>query len=521
MDQVLNYLFRPIRLPHFSFNPVTFRQSISATIDHLIADALEHALPAQTLGAQFIYARRRPLRLGDSNTIALGFEHPLIMKGGTRDQRRALADGLSYVTYLLNSKQSPSFHSRVRRHDLTDAPAVCIFSSSPIACKENETRLAAINVIHATLPVASSIRAADFPLDQIEEIPGNLFRANLLPTLDSYAQVRTKRSRNPTRTSPRIICTAYEDRNRKHLLRDLANDLGKDSPYLDRVSYLLQFGNIILCTPHAYTAPLHDVENANSFNEQLADSGLTVILRRDEPIREIDWVRVQTVAQILAVFAGAALSTADRARAHIANRLSESVGHEFRNTVTSIYSKIRELSEDKKPLSKCDALDVHGRLEFTGQLIEAALMLEDESDTDAQELLDRLTKPLAKYTDLRLTHDLRIVPGSRVSAMWCIVLVEALRNSFKHAASVEGVKTIKITARTGNANLSVEIANRSSIDGGTNSNSKGLRLMEEIARELGGSFNLIPRHDEIVARVVMPTANDPANNSDEGKRSHA
>lgn len=477
--------------------------------------------PRKRLGVQFIYARRRPLRSGESNTVALGFEHPLIMKGGTRERRRALADGLSYVTYLLNSKQSPSFHSRVRRHDLTDAPAVCIFSSGPIACKENETRLAAINVIHVTLPVATSIRAADFPFSQIEEIPGNLFRANLLPTLDSYAHGRAKPSRTSGRISPKLICTAYEDRNRKHLLRDLANDLGKDTSYLDRVSYLLQFGDIILCTPHAYTAPMHDGDNPNSFNEQLADSGLTVILRRDEPIREIDWVRVQTVAQMLAVFAGAALSTADRARAHIANRLSECVGHEFRNTVTSVYSRIRELSDDKKPLTGRDALDVHGRLEFTGQLIEAALMLEDESTADAQELLDRLMKPLTKYMDLRITQDLRMASGARVAAMWCIVLVEALRNAFKYAAAVEGLKTIKITARTSNASLSVEIANRSSGDGGTNSNSKGLRFMEEIARELGGSFNLIPGQNEMVARVVMPTVNDSPNNPDEERGSRA
>jgi hypothetical protein len=501
-NQLLDFLFQPIQLPLFDFTSAKFSQGISDTIDRVIERALRDALPPQTMGVQFIYARR-PSGSAADNPIALRFEHPLIMKGCGSDEMRALADGLGYVTHLLNSEQSPSFHARVRRHRLTDAPAVCVFTDAPIT--NGDLRIKAINVIQTTLRVPDQRHPIIFPSDEIQEIGNGLFRADLVPGLKEgrYSQERGGLS-DALAAPPQILCVAGDDRLRRQRLRELAKRLAKDSAYLKRVSRLLQVGDIILCTPHAYTPPPHEPTDARFFGELPADCGLTVILRRDGIVREIDWVRVQTVAQVLATFAGSALATADRAYARAADRLGEHVRHEFRNSGAQIYAKVRELSEGGKCLTEQDANDLNGRLKFTGELIESALMFDDRIEDEGEEILNRLIVPLRQFRDLEITLDLNIRIGSRVSVMWTGVLGEALRNAYKHAAAINALKTVKITGHDNGGSLFVEVENCVSQPGVDRPNSRGRKLMEEFASELGGSYELSKRDRQIVARIRMP-----------------
>lgn len=331
----------------------------------------------------------------------------------------------------------------------------------------------------------------------------HLRRVDLLKVIESaeYQDLVFPEIQRPFEIEAQIVCAAHEDPVRRRRLARLTSEIRKDYGYCERVRYLVSVGDVILCTPHAYNRVANETGEANSFSEQVADAGLTVVLKRPRGIGEADWLRVQTVAQMLAVFSGAALSTADRARVHINRYMSASVQHEFANTSAAIYHRLGALARSRRVVTEADVEDLSGRLRLTRELMSAAMLLDEQGVEEARELLGRALEPLESYADVKLTSRVEIGVGAKISCMWAVVVCEAVRNAYKHSDRKQQPVQLECVAIQSDVQIVVNIANHDG--GGVRGDSEGMRLIQTIALELGGSF-VLKRGDPTIATIVMP-----------------
>lgn len=516
LEHILGYLFRPIELPSFKLDSSKFYARVSRALDAKLASALTATLPRSTLAVQFVYVRN-----GHDKYSRLGLDHPLLVKASSNNSgARMAADGLGYVTQLLSSSPSKSFHKRIREAGLTDAPAVAIFTNGQT--RVTTPSLGALNVVHiqlpcATRPIAKAL-AASIPAKSISHVPASgsgIHRINLMDLIntDRYSDPRYLSSMRDGQRRATILHEVSAGQNR---LGALAKDIEADSEYCSRVSYLLATADVIICTPHAYSlTPHHD-----DHTHDVAEAGLTVLLERTSnhsTIEEADWLRIQSVAQSLALFAGAAFAIEDQALMSITSRARDLVSHEYKNAKEVIERELEDLVRTEAPLkqSRYDALTA--RLDFTKVMMDTLLVRSFGGLRSLKGILNGFCDPLSRDPDLKLITHLDKIPSNfMIVEQWGSILGEVFRNAFKHGVpSTEDSSDSKITPITvsgfpdseNSSHIVVEISNPVEAlhllklrTGG-----EGLRSITSYAQHLGGALEIQDRGgNTMCVRLVIP-----------------
>jgi hypothetical protein len=478
IELLLEYLVTPLPMTAFDISSYTFQHDIVDSIQRLLIKAIQKILPDKVLGIQFIFAKR-PTKSKENHEVKVegDFTFPLLLHCRNIEEALGIADGMAHVTKLLLNQKS-SFHVRVRSNRLTYSPAVCVFSrheSDHVDVEYGSTTVLWVNLNDDS----NELVKIRFPRQHIENIgiraPEDkrlFYQADLKGVIDEglYDEDAGIPSLNLRRirasASVELVHTSdITDDYRNVRLQKLRHQLGSDTEYLRRVSYLLKFGDVILCTPHAYHDDKADQQdNPISPHETITDSGLTVILDREKgKITEDDWVRIQVVAQKLAIFAGAAVSTAVEARESIVRLLHRGFDHEFRNAVVDVKGRLKALTdgEGQKLLSSEDYNDIDGRLQFTKLYLVSVMEVFKQEFGNINKILEGLIKEMAKYKDVLVQTDLRLTGSEVIMGLWRPVLIEVLRNSYKHsvASEVPGKKIISVTAHVENHHCVVVISN--------------------------------------------------------------
>lgn len=462
LDRLLKYLVIPLPLPAFDISGFTFQQDLVNSIQGLLVKAVKELLPDKVLGIQFIFAKRPTRRNHDPNAQVEGdFSFPLLLLCGNFDEALGVADGMAYVTKHLMTRQA-SFHVRVRSNRLTYSPAVCIYSTEGFEHLE-ELQYSATTVLWVQLDAKNdgdfSVR---FPKKHLTSMRRQAYRGRTFYQADLRAAIQEGYFSDvepPAIPAPpplyqpgNIVGIVQEsdltDPSRERRLQKLREQLGSDTEYLERVSYLLNFGDVILCTPHAYHAMSRDQpDNPMNPHDTITDAGLTVILDRNKgKITEDDWLRIQVVAQKLAIFAGAAVSTATEARESIFRTLHKGFGHEFTNAVLSVLGSLHSLKDNNggSLLSTVDMEDIEGRLRFTNIYLASTMeVYKDEAQT-VKEALENLIAELRKHKDVDLQAEIELSGSELMLGLWHTVLIEVIRNAYKHGAPSDASGRIRI-----------------------------------------------------------------------------
>ena len=524
--KLLTYLASPLYLPPFDANRSSYKHFIIRTIRDLLIDAVRSILPQKVVGVQFIFARRlmHAVTSGDTQVTA-DFSFPLLLCCRTPKEAIQISDGMAYVTkYLLNRKSS--FHLRVRRFGLTYSPAVCIFSTSPDA---NDFSNDSTTVFWVKLPAGEADDSQiTFPRESLEELvepPFNnrtFFEADLTAAIEGhyYDQEKSSVLFQPSVSTIKVIRQSHSTAgySRKKALEDMRSEFSTDVNYLKRVSYLLKFGDVILCTPHAYDdIGLHAPDRPTNSHEMITDAGLTVIVDRSKGvIEEDDWLRVQVVAQKLAIFAGAAISTASEARGSILRTLNRGFEHEFRNARVSINGRLQQLAAMGNPLSSMDVDDIEGRLKFTQRYIDSAVNTYKSNETDdvaIQSLLDNLISPLQKFRNVNIEVEIDFADNLKVMKLWSAVVIEVLRNAYKYGATdkAENKKIIRVSATLLDDHVVItvtnELAEKHKSTYEFTNRPKGWELIQEISSLLQGKVEAIVEGVQVSVVVRMPLVN--------------
>lgn len=534
LDRLLNYLVIPLPLPAFDISGLTFQQDLVNSIQGLLVKAIKELLPDKVLGMQFIFARRPTKRSHRPNAEVEGdFSFPLLLLCENLDEALGVADGMAHVTKHLMTHQS-SFHVRVRSNRLTYSPAVCVYSTDSFEHLE-EPQYGATTVLWVQLdPKGDKGVKIRFPNKHLMSMKRQSYRGRIFYQADLLAAVQEGYFNDteslapslppPLHTSGNLVgivqASDITDQPRERRLERLRDQLGSDTEYLERVSYLLNFGDIILCTPHAYHAMSRDQpDNPMNPHDTITDAGLTVILdRKKGKITEDDWLRIQVAAQKLAIFAGAALSTATEAKESIVRTLQRGVGHEFLNAAEAILGALHSLRNDEggRLLSPTDIEDIEGRLLFTNIYLASATNVYETKYQSIQVALERLTTQLRKHKDIDLQADIELSGLESMLGLWHTVLIEILRNAYKHGATSDasGKVCIAVSAKVMGSDCLVTISNpykddeyKRKIELGVDQDDapQGWPLVVEMATFLGGECRpqIVGNHVSINVRIPL------------------
>jgi two-component sensor histidine kinase len=514
--ELLDYLVTPLHLPPFDVNNTVYKKFIIDTVERLLIEAIETILPEKVLGVQFIFAKRS--RSGKKREIqSPDFSFPFLLCCKTKKEAIALSDGLAYVTRLLMNQNS-SFHYRVRKLGLTYSPAVCIYSiyNPPVSKREKD---GTTNVLWVKLPIDDSYNEVRFPLDDLDDLNRQLstrffYNADLNSSIaKGYFDAEKNLEISLSDSNVRILSeSALTKDRRRDKLRILLNELAADVDYLKRVSYLLKFGDVILCTPHAYNeAQSHHSDNPMNPHEVITDAGLTIVVdRKKGSIKEDDWLRIQVVAQKLALFAGAAISTATEARESILNTLNDGFLHEYSNSAKIINSRLFKLQKEDRPFSDSDLNDIRGRLQFTQVFIESAMTVYKSEEAEVEKMLDDLITPLRKYKDVDILTKYNLPYPIKVVTLWQTVLVEVLRNSYKYGEiTSSNKKSIFVQIEQKDNYVIIAITNQvaNAIDRNYKLNPpKGWSFIEDMTRTLKGEVMPEVNGDKVSIIIKIPMA---------------
>ena len=536
IEALLEFLVRPLPLPVFDVSGFAYNNELVDSIQQLLLKALSKSpmiLPSKVTAIQFIFARRSKKHRNHVEKVVGDFSFPLLLRCKNLEEAVGIADGMSYVTDYLSGRKS-SFHVRIRSNSLTYSPAVCVFSTSRpdhIHDVEHKSTTVLWVQLDSDRGHTDEIR---YPTNLIEDLgrrPINgrkLFKADIQAAIDGMYFHESKKFSGPlTRPSAKagsnvglIHESNLTDDARSKRLQKLREGLGSDAEYLRRVSYLLKFGDVILCTPHAYDddARLNHPENPVNPHEMITDAGLTVIVDPSEgPITEDDWLRIQVVAQKLAIFAGAAMSTATEARESILKTLHRGFNHEFRNAVLSVLGSLRSLRDEggRALLSAADISDIDGRLQFTKLYLASAMEMYKRDHRHLKPILDDLVTELKKHRDITVAANYKLAETEIVMGLWQPVLIEVLRNSIKHSALVGSParKSLSVSAVTQGCECVVEVSNlvtdaeyKRSIELGIDLDNEpeGWPLIHDMATFLKGECKARVSGDVVTIAVRMP-----------------
>jgi two-component sensor histidine kinase len=514
--ELLRYLVKPLHLPHFDFSTFASEHFLVQTIRKLLTEAIiDQILPTKVIGVQFIFAKRsNSIRRKVDDDVRGNFSFPLLLCCKNREKAVEISDGMAYVTDLLMRKQS-SFHLRIRKFKLTHSPAVCVYSTSG---REEQAEFDSTNVLWVNLPasghVADQLTFPDKNLRKLDKYfdGRSFYHADLGRAIDGgYYEEEKDFPTNftPSNSGVRILGESHLSVDvRRDRLEELQEDLAQDEDYLKRVSYLLNFGDVILCTPHAYDIRSSTGDGNINTHETITDAGLTVITDREKGlITEDDWLRVQAVAQKLAIFAGAAASTAAEARGGIMETLNNAFAHEFSNASTTIVAHLESIRRSKNALSSADVKDIEGRLQFTQTLMDSAMWFYKGSTGALSSILAALMNPMQKYQDLLINEiDYTSLAQYEVASLWQLVLAEALRNAYKHCLVDDKDKTkhIQVVVHGDKNHVTVAVKNRATREFILDPDREGWAFMQRVASSLSGTVSPIEDNNLFSVNVRMP-----------------
>lgn len=516
-NELLRYLVKPLHLPLFDFSAVTSEHFLVRTIRKLLIEAItDRILPRKVVGVQFIFAKRTgQIKKKGGEEVEGNFSFPLLLCCENADKARGISEGMSYVTDLL-MKQPSSFHLRIRKFNLVHSPAVCVFSSLE---REEPAQFDSTNVLWVNLPIDETVKdrvslSSQYVDDRGKDFDGRHFYETNLHAAIANGCCENIKPAAVTVTTPvrrvKIVGQSHfsADSLRKARLEEMREDLAADRDYLERVSYLLAFGDVILCTPHAYDIRPTAAENKQHPHEVITDAGLTVITDRSKGrITEDDWLRVQAVAQKLAIFAGAAVSTAASAREGILDILNDSFAHEFSNASREIVGSLTALMRKAAVLSTADVSDIEGRLQFAQTFIDAPMLFYKATESvSLAKILKALIGPMRKYKNLQIDDlDISLYTKYQVTSLWQVAIGEALRNAYKHCLpGSDGKKHISVNVSVAMNQVTLLITNNATREFILDSDREGWALMQRIASICNGKILPIDHQDLFSVNIRMP-----------------
>lgn len=517
INKLLKYLVNPLYLPTFDISVHANQYFVNDTVQLLLTEAFKTILPSKVLGVQFVSTKRAMVNKHQLiNNLESDFSCPLLLCCKNHEEATKISDGLAYVTKFLTNNSS-SFHSRVRKYQLTDVPAICIFSLDPPP-KNKLLSFERITVLWVKLPFIETTQIK-FPNTFLQPLnehfnEGEFFQADLKAAIETgyYNEEKERNINIQPNPSDVVQITKTNETATDKKIRDLKRELSSDLNYLHRVAYLLQFGDIILCTPHAYKSfSYSEFGNLNN-NEFIPETGLTVIVDRNKgPITEDDWLSVQVVAQKLAIFVGAAVSTAAEARSSITELLREGFLHDFSNTLVTVSARLDGLRRENKPISMSDIRDIEGRLNFTQSFIKSALFANNLITKNIVTMLNDLIKPMSQYHDICINSDIDLTNNDTVLILWQQIIAEALRNAYKHSeiAISNNKKHVHISTKRLEKGITISIKNKPNKPDSDyvltiNEKYQGWEWMLKLAKKLGGSVKPSKENDLIVVTLTIP-----------------
>ncbi|MGD9588744.1 MAG: hypothetical protein AB7Q37_03310 [Pyrinomonadaceae bacterium] len=524
VGEIVAYLSKPLHLPQFEVQFSIYRELIIESIQRLLEEAIrEKILPSNVLGIQFVFAKT--VERGAHRIKVEGdFSFPLLLHCRTKDEAKRISEGMAFVTSHLTRSDS-SFHLRVRRFGLTYAPAVCVFSTFDPPSLHKVESASSTNLLWVTLPELQN-NPTPFPDEAIEDFSESFngrqfFQSDINKAILEQGFITNNLSESRLSAKTGSLQSSGTTDARKTSFRDMRDDLVRDSEYLSRVAYLLNYGDIILCTPHAYDElrPHRKhrrvlVNQGNHYHHDIiTDTGLTVILDRNGgPIADDDWIRIQIVAQKLAIFVGATLSTASETKVMMMHTLNEGFNHEFRNAFNSISNRlerIQDKQDEGEKFSDADKIDIEGRLQFTQEFALSKMEVYKNEEKSLRDILFDILSPLKKYNDITITERIQAdLHEHKVSTLWKPALIEILRNAYKNSPEGTACRTIEVSVAGDGQQFVVSVANAYKEEVVRNyalgRDPEGMEFVHGIANLLGGRISATVAGKRVTISIQIP-----------------
>jgi two-component sensor histidine kinase len=380
------------------------------------------------------------------------FKLPVLIRADDERQACQYAASFAHVThYLMKGKSS---HIRMRDDGDCSRGNMVVFST-----EEPRSWLSTnfANVFHIAIPVNGKRPSPDFepivdvlreqyllPVDQVDK----MWRFDMKAFVD--------RARNETDKKWKAIldvisdgispkgnaapCKLAKNNERiKAVLKNIISDRQDRKPpgeYLERVSTLLNCGQIILCLPQTHYFD-DGQKNGHHPDTVIYDSGLTIVLKGNKPItpdelEQCYWIGYK-VSTFLASFRGLAEKVEAEVRRQVTHLAARALSHEVGNAGESIYTRLKLAKLEPTALK-----DIEARTNIAAVAARAVVASGDAVEhIPAADQIKQITGHYLNFSDFRLRirpYDDSSLATIKLPPAFTLLLNELLRNAYKHSA---------------------------------------------------------------------------------------
>lgn len=447
---VAEFILKPRALPHPQGDLGAYLRACEQKLLEMLVEATDRrsrALPDRTIMVQCL---SKPPVEGHAD-----FSLPVLIRADEVGEACRFAASFAHVThYLMKGKSS---HIRMRDlGDCTRGNLVVFASKTPT----HWLRAQFANVLHIALPVESRRQAPDFgsiygPLEKgfLASVSGaeRVWSFNMeafvkdaeehgwTSIVDALADgivaearaMPCQRARRPGRTSD--------------VLADILADTQPKGEYLERVSVLLNCGQIILCLPQTHYFE-DGGEQTHHPDTVVYDSGLTIVLKGDAPVSQAEmeqcyWIGYK-ISSFLASFHGLAKKLAIEVRRDLTHSLARALSHEVANAglvIRSITDKVALPADIKK--------DIAARTIIAATAARAVVAEVSSKRKAVSAQTTEITDQYCDFVDFRLqvNCDFGALSMVELPMTYELLLNELIRNAYKHSAETsDGVKHAKL-----------------------------------------------------------------------------
>ena len=444
-----DFLFSPTDLPDPGTDLETFLSACQKRVNWMICEAWEAgALPARTALVHCLTKPPLPTQVD--------FNHPAILKRPEQGNQKALEDRLCllgcymHTTWHLLTERASS-HQRAREHGDVSRGAVIVFTKE---LPQSQPLQSYSHILHFGYQRSQWPPAPDFSDCRrfLEDSRFDLSQNNIprfsraYEAFDAVAFLdHAKAQQWPSITVPIPAPADWDGLPRPALNAvdpwkivggddSLFEDIRGDKRYRDRVAITVSYGAIILCLPQTFSFP-----DGHAKTEELLDSGLTILLRGDEPPTSQELNQVRAVARKVSGFIGSTYGLAKALARHevalTTELIAQAVDHELNNATTNVSAILEKMARQQVSMTPAIYTDIAARLN-TARTALAALteIARPNTSLTVSEQFRDVVQNFQEYSDytLKVEVDSQIeIRRIELPSTFRLLLSELIRNAYK------------------------------------------------------------------------------------------